>query len=231
MKLVVLDLDDTLYLERDYVRSGFRAVAEHVERTYEVENPFDWLWDQFESGTRGQTFDLLAEKLGLPDGAVVELVRVYRDHNPDICLEPDALEFLEQRHGVVPLALITDGYGPGQRRKINALGIEHYFDDIIVTGELGEDWPKPSSRSFAYLQHKHGVAPEECIYIADNPAKDFAGPESQGWSWVRVRRNGGLHSEISVSSAGAVAEVLTLALMEEVPRTLASRPDRGVDEP
>ena len=29
---VVFDLDDTLYLERYYVRSGYRAVAEHLQQ-------------------------------------------------------------------------------------------------------------------------------------------------------------------------------------------------------
>ncbi len=32
------------------------------------------------------------------------------------------------------------------------------------------------------------------IYIADNPVKDFAAPHHLGWSTVRIRRAGGLHS-------------------------------------
>ncbi len=32
LTVAVFDLDDTLVLERDYVRSGFRAVGEHVRR-------------------------------------------------------------------------------------------------------------------------------------------------------------------------------------------------------
>ena len=52
---VAFDLDDTLYLERDYVRSGFRAVAEYAVRGADVsaEDAFTFLWHDFLAGVRG----------------------------------------------------------------------------------------------------------------------------------------------------------------------------------
>ena len=54
---VAFDLDDTLCLERDYVHSGFAAVARRLTELFAVE--FDWLgrlWRDFEAGVRGNAF-------------------------------------------------------------------------------------------------------------------------------------------------------------------------------
>ena len=53
IRAIVLDLDDTLYLERDYVRSGFTHVAyleaRGLANSAEV---FAFLWAGFEAGER-----------------------------------------------------------------------------------------------------------------------------------------------------------------------------------
>ena len=83
---VVFDLDDTLYLERDYVKSGFRAVAETAVQGSGVgaAEAFDFLWDGFLEGSRGSSFDALLERY--PELAqnveVVALVKRYREHAP-----------------------------------------------------------------------------------------------------------------------------------------------------
>lgn len=43
---VIFDLDDTLYSEKDYVRSGYRAVADYLGD----ENAAEKLWEYFEQG-------------------------------------------------------------------------------------------------------------------------------------------------------------------------------------
>ena len=119
------------------------------------------------------------------------------------------MAFLERWRGEVPRALITDGYGPGQRQKIAALGLEDYFEDLIVTGERGEGWPKPGTRAFTYLQEKHGVsAASECIYIGDNPHKDFVGPDALGWAWQRILRPGSLHEAVPTPAGGVTVTEL-----------------------
>jgi len=55
---VVFDMDDTLYSERDYVRSGFGVVAQHAASTTdEATILFAWLWSAFEAGRRDDTID------------------------------------------------------------------------------------------------------------------------------------------------------------------------------
>ena len=90
MKMVVFDLDDTLYKEVDYVYSGYRAVAAKVATDYGVDGPtaYRWMADAFGRGEN--PFDALEAGLGLTL-PVAELVELYRTHKPDLHLGGDTL--------------------------------------------------------------------------------------------------------------------------------------------
>lgn len=193
-RVFVFDLDDTLYLERDYVRSGFRHIGQVVEATYEVSGVADYAWGLFESGVRGNTFDRVIAHFGLPKAALPLLVAEYREHDPALRLQVDAQTFLQNLPSdVVGTGLITDGYAAGQWRKLRALGLTDSLDQVVVTGEHGSDWTKPSERAFRHVQERYPQRGIEFVYFADNPAKDFHAPLSLGWRAVRVRRPLGLH--------------------------------------
>lgn len=100
MKTVVFDLDDTLFPERDYVLSGFRAVGAWVAEVCFVNGFSETAAQLFAEGCRGRIFDEALIALGLrPDQLLIDsLVTCYRNHSPDICL------FLLSRPVVVPHA-------------------------------------------------------------------------------------------------------------------------------
>ena len=196
-ELIAIDMDDTVYLERDYVRSGFMAVVELITQECGISGFADFAWSLFEEGVRGNTFDLAVKHMKLDgDIAVERLVEHYRGHQPDIALTPDSRQFLEDVGGHVPLALITDGPPQSQRNKMHALGLDPYLDQAVVTYEHDATWRKPNATSFRYVQDTFGVAPASCIYIADNPTKDFDGPAELGWHALRIRRRESLHFEL-----------------------------------
>src|SRR5687767_769940 len=90
--VLVFDLDDTLYPECDYVRSGFAAVDRWLREHRGVTGFSEIANAHFRGGRRGNIFDLSLEELGLPrDPALVSrLVTVYREHKPSIRLHEDA---------------------------------------------------------------------------------------------------------------------------------------------
>ncbi len=192
----VFDLDDTLYPERDYVRSGFAAVGALAHERLGIQGFGDACWQSFLNGDRGRIFDeVLQSQYGFVDADLVrELVRVYRSHKPLIELHPDALRFLDRARSLaLPLALITDGPQESQRAKIDALELEDTFSTIVVTAELGAGKSKPHPEAFEIVQH--AVGPDRrFVYIADNPSKDFLTPNRLGWTSIRIRRPGGLYS-------------------------------------
>ncbi|MBE6798888.1 MAG: HAD family hydrolase [Ruminococcaceae bacterium] len=76
------------------------------------------------------------------------------------------------------LALITNGRSELQRRKIEMLGFEKYFDEIYVGGE--HEKQKPSTEPFLYIAEKLGVDPNEMVYVGDNPENDVEASRKAG---------------------------------------------------
>lgn len=193
---IVFDLDDTLYLERDYVRSGFVALDRWVANKFGVAGfgvAAQAAWDQ---GECRKSFDMALASLGIMVNAemVAAMLEHYRAHVPAIRLQPDAADFLEVGRGRYRLALITDGPHVVQQRKIDALRLDRLgFDPIIATGLWGKAFWKPHRRAFRMVEDCHGVASRRFIYVADNPAKDFIAPRVLGWGAVQINREGAVH--------------------------------------
>lgn len=195
IRVVTFDIDDTLYLERDYVASGFRAVADELLLRFGIANAAELLWRSFLAGNRGTIFDDLLNQLGIAPthGLIAELVDIYREHEPDIRLLPDAQACLAAIRGSADIAVITDGPVASQRAKAHSLGLSDIASFIVYTGDLGPGMAKPSPLAFELVERHFGVQGAACSYVADNPTKDFKAPLERGWTCVRVRRDGGLH--------------------------------------
>lgn len=214
---VVFDIDDTLYLERDYVRSGLHAVDRWVRRELGVPGFFEAAWDAFDRGVRGRIFDHVLNESGLEASPEIidNLVRIYRTHTPDIELLPDARGCLDTLRAGFALAIVTDGHGDSQRAKVKALGTDRWVAPTLLTSALGQGFGKPHPRAFRMIEAATGFNGDKCTYIADNPAKDFVGPKSLGWRTVRVRRSGALH-EHSLSGADVDVEIADLSELQGV---------------
>lgn len=194
---VVLDVDDTLYLERDYVRSGFDAVGAHVMTHYGIGGFGDVAWAMFQDGHRGDTFDAVLASISATDVSVGELVEVYRSHSPKIELLDDSTKLLHDlEQARLPVGVITDGPAASQRAKITALGLDKRADVIVVTADLGPGRSKPHEAAFLRVEDAFGLRGDNLVYMADNPDKDFVAPHRLGWGTVRVRRPGSLHEEV-----------------------------------
>lgn len=198
VRCVVFDVDDTLYLERDYVRSGFAAAGLWAAERLGVRDLASRAWAEFEAGRRGDIFDRVLERCSVPRSAEVidALVRAYRAHRPTIALLPDARACLDLLRGRCALAALTDGPVESQRAKEDALGLGAWLHPIVLTAALGDGFGKPSPRGFRRIEAAAGLSGSECAYVADNPAKDFGGPAALGWRRVRVRRAGALHAAV-----------------------------------
>ncbi len=221
VRCVTFDIDDTLYLERDYVLSGFQAVAAVVRRQFgvsEFAEACDWL---FGSGRRGSIFDEALVLLGLdPNPRLIsELVRTYRRHEPEISLFADAQGALEWSAAIAAVAVVSDGHLDSQRAKARRLGLERFASPIVLTAEWGSSYAKPARRAFQMVELEHRARGPECVYMADNPAKDFAAPRALGWGTVRVRRRGALH-EGEPSGDDVDIEIASLERLETVLATL-----------
>lgn len=179
--LIAFDLDDTLFKEMDYVASGYRAVAQALERRLSIDAHS---LENFLMAHRPKGFEKAIERFGLKGVTVDELDEIYRYHMPEISLVPGAKETLEslRRQGHA-LALITDGKSRRQRLKIEALGIECLFDTILVSEETGGN--KLTDVPWDIIDAKYPGMRK--AYVGDNINKDFYLPNLRGWTTVMLR--------------------------------------------
>jgi putative hydrolase of the HAD superfamily len=171
-KIFVFDLDDTLYSERDFEKSGIEFVYKYFEINH---IPLDsilskrknWI-DQIISGSNKKITTQM-------------VLDIYRFHLPSIELYKDSKIFLDMLLSLgYEMSIITDGRSITQRNKLKALGIESYFKNIVISEEVNSE--KPCEYNFKLvMSYQHT---ENYIYIADNPNKDFITPNKLGWTTI-----------------------------------------------
>lgn len=202
IKIIVFDLDDTLFPEREFVRSGFQAVANWMLKKYAVTGFFEVAWKLFELGKRGQIFNLTLEQLGFEyePWIIQQLLQVYREHQPTLSLHPDAQWAIDYFKGSKQLGIITDGYLTTQRNKVADLNIQEIFDIIIYSDLYGRENWKPSPVPYLKIMDFIGCQGSECVYVGDNPHKDFVTAKKLGWITVRICRQGGEYSSVTLEA-------------------------------
>jgi putative hydrolase of the HAD superfamily len=81
-----------------------------------------------------------------------------------------------------------------QRAKAEALGLPGRLDLLLFSDTLGVECRKPSPVPFRRVMEHFDAGASDCVYIGDNPIKDFIGARRLGWKTVRVRRPLGEHA-------------------------------------
>lgn len=226
IRLLVFDLDDTLYLERDYVRSGFAHIASVVAQSapYTADTIRESLDQGFAEGVRGTAFDRLLERFPQlrQRWTVAQLVEQYRNHQPTLTLALEAAQMLRQlRADGARLAVLTDGPPVSQRAKYKALGLPSLVDYVVFSEDAGIEYRKPHVRAFQEISRRFHVPAAHSVYVGDNPAKDFFAGRQLGWHTIRLRIPEQLRFALEPPS-GAYAADIEMTSIDELSQYLSA---------
>lgn len=188
-RCIVFDLDDTLYDEIDFVRSGYAAIADAVRKRFGIECR-DLLGERLETRQFEGAFQEVVRAYRLPDDALAFMVETYRAHQPAIQPRDGVVALLAavKRRGVV-VGCITDGRGATQRNKVAALGLGGILEPVLISEETGHAKPDPHN----FREMMGLVEADEFWYVADNSAKDFIAPNALGWTTLGIDAPRGIH--------------------------------------
>lgn len=200
IKGVIFDLDDTLYSEKEYVRSGYHAISDFLGGGYEEK-----LWNYFKSGK--PPIDELLKELGREDEKDTVL-SIYRSHKPLIHLYHGVAELIEElKSRGIKVGIISDGRPEGQWNKLNALNLK--VDDVIITDELGGvQFRKPCDIAFRIMMTRWRLNPADIVYIGDNPNKDFQAPRQIGMKAIWFKNTNGLYSNNSETDMEFIEDIV-----------------------
>ncbi|MEH2330123.1 HAD family hydrolase [Nostoc sp.] len=88
-------------------------------------------------------------------------------------MEPDVNEVLTILARNYRLAVITNGFVSAQLPRMQAAGIEHFFEAVVVSEAIG--FAKPSPEIFHHALSRLNLIPEQVIYVGDSLKHDYAG--------------------------------------------------------
>lgn len=202
IQAVFFDFDNTLV---DYVRSDTAALSrladlvrvdadQFVDRAVQHIMAFHALYDRGEARPKDMNYYRLSNTL--KDFGVAwkqEYLDLYLDcylNNPYVFPGvPEMLGQLKVFTGLISNAYLVEE----QRLRIQRSGLGQYFDDILICGEVG--LYKPAPQAFWYLTDKHGLTPENCIYVGDSETHDVRGANDAGFISVKVAPRSGPNSQ------------------------------------
>ncbi|MFR9018581.1 MAG: HAD family hydrolase [Fusobacterium sp.] len=217
-KVIVFDLDDTLYFEKDYVKSGYKIISKYLNQKYGLNEKViykEMLFLFYKSPKN--IFNRILDKYNISysNEDIQNMITLYRNHKPKIKLSKDVREtliFLLKKD--YRLGIITDGFKEAQRKKIQVLHLEKYFEKIIVTDELGEnrEYWKPHEKSYILMKEYFNVEFNEMIYIGDNISKDFIAPIKLGILPIQIINKKNVYQEKSakITKVKSINEILKL---------------------
>jgi len=197
VKAVLFDIDDTLFPTSEFarlarlnaVRAMIDAGLEHTDD--EVLEELQEVLVEF-SSNYGQHFDQLLKRLRPPscNPALVIAAGVAAYHDTkfrEIAPFPDVIPTLGalRSRGLIT-AVVTHGRTVKQAEKLVRLGLAGHFDAVFISEQIGIS--KPNPKLYLVALDGLGVAPEEAIYIGDNPRHDIVPAQSIGMVAIWARR-------------------------------------------
>lgn len=191
LRAVILDLDDTLFPQADYLSAVWATVAEEGSRLG-ADGPalHAALLEICALGSdRGHIIDHALDLVAASPSLVVPLVEAFRAFRPlRLASYPGVPAALDRLGNLVRLACVTDGDGEVQRAKLAALGLTAAFETIVVSDELDRRLRKPHPAPFRRALGTLGVGANDTVHVGDRPDKDVAGAHAAGLRAVRVRQ-------------------------------------------
>lgn len=198
-KAVFFDLDDTLYDQLEPFRAALdvfgagtaRIPADELYRRFRRHS--DALWEPYRAGRlplERMRVERIRRALGdfgveAEAGDCLKFQEAYQEGQYRIRLRPGAEDCFEELGSAgFLLGIVTNGPGPHQARKLEALGVGRFIprERWFISGEIGAAKPDPAL--FAHVNRATGTRPECCALVGDSTANDVGGAARAGWRAV-----------------------------------------------
>jgi putative hydrolase of the HAD superfamily len=188
MKAILFDLDNTLTHRNDSIRVYADEFVSHYANAFKKPVDAQWVADKLIAVDQGgygghdarcdrlKTFDIWLNHAPTPEQLLEHWFANFSHHPVPMRGLHETLT--ELKTAGYQLGIITNGKSEGQRDKIRALGIEHFFDCIVASGDI--DIKKPDPRIFSTALNLLGCEPHEAIFVGDHPINDYAGAKAVG---------------------------------------------------
>lgn len=219
---VLFDLDETLL---DRTRSLRAFLADQYRRfsgKLGAVSSETWCTRFVELDARGHVhksivYPAILEECGGDRSAAEVLLADYREQ---CCRHAQAFPgmrdiLLALRARGIRLALVTNGETEFQQRHIEALGLDHLVDAVLISE--AEGLRKPARALFHRAAERLGVSPAQCLFVGDNPTVDVLGAHVAGMQTVWLGDACGWPADLPPMPGVAISTLEELLRITEQP--------------
>jgi len=195
IKALFFDVDDTLYdstLQAESARrNAIKAMIEAGLNLSEGEamKSLKAIVAKFGSNYQGHFNELLKEA-GQEDGLRIVAAGTVAYHNTTLThlvpFRDTVPTLLSLRDRNYKLGVITNGLALKQWEKLIRLGIQQFFDSVIISEEVGRE--KPDPEIFRLAAERIKCKPEEALMVGDRIDRDIAGANQVGMLTAQILR-------------------------------------------
>jgi len=179
-------------LHKALTEAGFKTgMAEFLEAYTEAHEKYRVVrYEQLREVTNAVWVCEALNKLGYnasaDDSRIKTALNVFfQDYVDSLELRPYAKKLTKRMKENCKLGLVSNfTYAPVIYASLRKLGINHFFDAVLVSDENG--WRKPHKRIFLEALRKLQVTAKEAVFIGDNPLEDIKGAKEVGMKTVFV---------------------------------------------
>ncbi|MCR2823443.1 YjjG family noncanonical pyrimidine nucleotidase [Lederbergia panacisoli] len=205
-KAIIFDLDNTLL---NYSLSELKSMQKTVEEHGLIHREL-FTWDEFWNvyttintnywndrvksnysiyQVLEYSFNDTFKNLNLDSSESKLLADFYWNTFCEACdFEEYAQELLSHLHGKYRLAIISNGIGEAQRRRLSAGGIDHFFEELIISDEVGY-W-KPDKEIFNQALRRLDIQRTDALFVGDSLHDDYFGALNAGIDFCFYNRLG-----------------------------------------
>lgn len=195
IKAIIFDFDGTIsnradnayYLFKDYFKPYFKDMNDD-----EYEAVLQDLLTDDCNGTINVKFRLapFINKYGkyFPEEEADKFIEYYYEYMwKYTVLKPETIDVLNALKGKYKLAILSNGQSKSQHDKISYCKIDEYFDEILVSGDVGVN--KPNKEIFEIMADRLGVKCDECVVVGDVFSSDILGALRANMTPVWIEAN------------------------------------------
>ncbi|WP_191560305.1 HAD family hydrolase [Metabacillus idriensis] len=214
MKAILFDLDGTLF-NRDLALMNFAEMQYdnleelHSKLTREQYTELFLRLDKNGYVWKDAVYKTIAKKLEL-SAQPEDLLKDYQVNFHTNCapceITADVMKTLTAKG--LKLGIITNGFTEFQRKTIQTMGIEDFFDVVVISEEAG--LRKPDTAIFQLALKIMNIEPKYAVYVGDHPENDVKAAKDAGLNtiWMKTKHyNQADHADWHISKIEEVLEV------------------------
>lgn len=185
-KCVLFDLDNTLTHRRDSITQfAYQFWTTFQSNLNGVDiSKLETIIQHCDGGgycPKEEMFRILSTELPWTESTSPETIKDFWYSVSPTCMQPrmgleTVLETLYIQQ--IPMGIITNGQTAVQNATIDALGIRHYFDIILISEEVAIR--KPDRRIFDMALERLSMECDLTWFVGDNPTSDMIGARDAG---------------------------------------------------